>query len=146
MSRSSAPERVRVGPSSSADRGQVDPLPALAAVAVVGLALALYAGSLGTLPDTADEADTPDGDATVALGAVCERLCVGGRVDPADLDDALAAAPDGHRLRIVLRADGEEWTAGPAPPADAAGAARTVTVRVGPAETVPGRLRVVVWE
>jgi len=151
MSRSSAPERAPWGrPSAPADRGrsddrgQVEPLPALVAVAVVGLALALYAGSLGALPAPASEDDGLD--AEVALGAVCERVCVGGRVDPARLDEGLAAAPEGHRVRIVLRTDGEEWTAGPEPPADTPGAARTVTVRVGPAETRPGRLRVVVWE
>lgn len=144
MSRSSAPEwAAKRRPSAPDNRGQVDPLPALVAVAVVGLALTLYAGSLGTVPspDPDDDAAT----AAVALGAVCERVCVGGRVDPATLADGLAAAPDGHRLRIVLLAGDEEWTAGPTPPGDAASAARTVTVRVGPGETVPGRLRVVVW-
>jgi hypothetical protein len=134
MSRSSAPE--------PGDRGQVDPLPALVAVAVVGLALSLYAGALGVLPSA-----EPDDDAraAVTLGAVCERICVGGRVDPATLDEGLAAAPDGYHLRIVLRSDRTSWGAGPIPPDGAAGAARTVTVRVGPHRTVPGRLRVVVW-
>jgi len=136
MSRSSAPEQ---GPG---DRAQVDPLPALVAVAVVGLALSLYAGALGSLPS-----GEPDDDARaeVTLGAVCERICEGGRVDPATLGEGLAAAPDGHHLRIVLRADGTAWGAGPIPPDGAASAARTVTVRAGPRTTVPGRLRVVIW-
>lgn len=143
MSRSSAPERAAGRrPSASDDRGQVDPLPALVAVAVVGLALTLYTGALGTVPSPNSD---DDATAAVALGAVCERVCVGGRVDPDALADGLAAAPDGHRLRIVLLAGDEEWTAGPTPPGDATSAARTVTVRVGPGETVPGRLRVVVW-
>lgn len=144
MSRSSVPERDATPPADlggPADRGQVDPLPALLAVAVVGLALSLYAGVLprATTDDEADET------AAVTLGTVCERICDGGRVDPESLARGLAAAPDGYRLRVVLRADGREWTAGPAPPDAAATAERAVTVALAPGETVPGRLRVAVW-
>ncbi len=152
MSRSSAPE----GPSRSVaggasdpdtapgtDRGQVDPLPALVALAVVGLALSLYAGALSDLPDPGDDEDAT---AAVALGAVCERVCEGGAVDPSRLDEGLAAAPDGRQVRILLLAGDRRWTAGPEPPATAARATRTVAVRLGPTTTVPGRLAVVVWE
>lgn len=140
MSRSSVPDGDA---GARADRGQVDPLPAIVAVAVVGLAVSLYAVGLDGLPGGASEERST---ADVTLGAVCERVCDGGTVDPASLDEGLAAAPDGHRLGLVLRADGREWTAGPAPPADAGTATRTVTVRLGPNDVVPGRLRVVVWE
>lgn len=141
MSRSSVPDGA-----AGTDRGQVDPLPALVAVGVVGLAVSLYAVGLEGLPGTGgDERAT----AEVTLGAVCERVCDGGQVDPERLEEGLAAAPDGHRVRIVLRADGREWTAGPAPPetgATTTTAARTVTVQLGPTDVSAGRLRVVVWE
>jgi len=100
-------------------------------------------------PEAAGEADEERATAEVTLGAVCERVCDGGTVDPERLDEGLAAAPDGHQVRIVLRADGREWTAGPEPPetgATVTTAARTVTVRLGSADVSPGRLRVVVWE
>jgi hypothetical protein len=139
MSRWSVPEPTG---GSSDGRGQVDPLPALVAVAVIGVALSLYASVLAGRPGGGGERGAT---AEVTLGAVCERICDGGRVAPDRLRDGLAAAPEGYRLRITLRADGTEWTVGPTPPDDTAVAERTVSVRLGPGETVPGRLAVVVW-
>lgn len=124
-------------------RGQVEPLPALVAVGAVGLGLSLYAGVLGT-----QLAITPGPDAQGALDAVHDHAARDGVVDP----DALGSAPtpDGRRLNATLTAGERRWTVGPTPPPSEAPepGARTVrptSVRFGPGDVRPGRLRVVVW-
>jgi hypothetical protein len=129
------------GPSAAA-RGQVDPLPALLAVVVVGLSLSLYTGALDALPASDDGADDR---ADVALTAVCDAVCPGGVVDPQRLDAAGAASPDRHRLHVRVVTSDDTWTSGPTPPADAGRATRPVSVRLDSGRVVAGRLVVEVW-
>jgi hypothetical protein len=127
-------------------RGQVDPLPALLAVVVVGLSLSLYTGALDALPGPEDDADAvADDRAGVAVTAVCDVVCEGGVVVPARLDAGLTAAPDRHRVSLRLATAEETWTAGPAAPDDAGRAARPVSVRLDSGRVVAGRLVVEVW-
>ena len=132
---------------STADRAAVEPLAALVAVVVVGLALGLYAGAFADA--------TPDGDrrnAEAALDRVDQRVTVGGVVDPSRLREIEAP---GTETAVELEADGERWMAAsgpdaPGPPGvrapDAVAVAeRRVTVRMAPGRNVRGTLRAVVW-
>lgn len=132
---------------STADRAAVEPVAALVAVVVVGLALGLYAGAF------ADAA--PDDDRSTAMEAldrVEETVTVGGVVDPNRM--RRVEAP-GTATAVELEADGERWLAAsgadaPGPPGArspeaVAVAERRVTVRVAPGRNVRGTLRAVVW-
>jgi hypothetical protein len=133
MSRSSATER-------SADRAAVEPLVALSAVLVLGVTLSVYAvGVERALPGSDDRAL-----AGPTLEAATDQLTRNGLVRPTRLD-ASAVAPPGHELRVELRVDGQSWTDGPPAPRSARTATRQVSVRVGPGQVRPGRLRVEVW-
>ena len=125
---------------SSTRRGQTEPLAVLAALFAVGAGLTLYAGVVDT---SLGQREAPDADPT--LDRVHSAVTENGVVDPSALDAALAAAPDGHRVRATLTADGREWTAGPETPPDARSASRTVSVRVAAGKVRVGRLGVVVW-
>jgi len=122
-------------------RGQVEPLPALVAVAVVGAALSLYAGSLaGALPR-----DDSHSAADATLVRASDRLLADGVAAPDDLGRTRAAAPDGYAVNVTLDAGERRWRVGPTPPSDAASASRPVGVRRSPTAVDAGRLRVVVW-
>lgn len=124
--------------SRSSDRGQVEPLPALIAVAMVCGAVSLHAGVLdGRIAGLARE--QPPVDRT--LDRVHDRLWNGSAADPT----RLAIPPIAGRTNATLTTATRRWTVGPAPPPDAARAARPTTVRLGPGVTEPARLRVVVW-
>ena len=125
---------------SSTPRGQTEPLAVLAAVFAVGAGIALYAG---VVDNSLGQREVPDADPT--LERVHAHIAESGVVDPATIDAGIAAAPDGHRVRIVLTADGREWTTGSEAPPDARSASRTVSVRVAPGEVRVGRLRAEVW-
>lgn len=125
----------------------MEPLAALVAVVVVGLALGLYAGAF------ADAA--PDDDrstARAALDRAEETVTVGGVVDPSRM--RRVEAP-GAATAIELEAGGERWLAASGPdapgppevrsPDAVAVAERRVTVRVAPGRNVRGTLRAVVW-
>ncbi len=126
-------------------RGAVLPIPALIAAAVVCLALSLYAT---TLHDR-----TPGQERSVIRPATADALEAAGEsgsVEPARLDDALATIPGGYEANLTVRAEGERWSAGPAPPGDASNgdaqtAIRLVTVRVGQGQFRPGEFEVVLW-
>ncbi|MFB6217856.1 MAG: hypothetical protein ABEH77_01565 [Halobacteriaceae archaeon] len=122
------------------DRGQTEPLAALAAVAALGIALGLYAGALDTTwtttGRTVEEAALRRTVATLRTGAV---------VAPGRVGRATAAAADGYRMRVTIEVADRRWSAGPDPPDGAAAAARTLPVRVAPGTAVPGRVRVEVW-
>lgn len=132
---------------STADRAAVEPLAALVAVAVVGLALGLYAGAL---EDAAP--DESRANAEAALDRVERAMSVGGVVDPSRMGEVEAP---GTATAVELEADGERWLAAsgpkaPGPPSvrspDAVVVAeRRVTVRVAPGRNVRGTLRAVVW-
>jgi hypothetical protein len=126
---------------SSARRAQVEPLAALVAVAALGIALGLYAGAAETAtPPPRDRAT-----AEVALVAVVSELRAGSVVAPGRVEGAGTVAPDGHRIRVSVRAADRVWRDGPRPPTDAERASRTLPIRVGPDAVVPGRVRVEVW-
>lgn len=132
--------------SRSSARGQVEPLAALAAVAVVGLALAGYAGVLSTAIPPSGERSLADPALRRALDA--PELRAGAAVNPYRLAAVHPdVAPDGYRANLTVRTTNRTWTAGPAPPtvADRDAASRAVPVRTGPATIRSGRLRVVVW-
>lgn len=124
----------------SSGRAQVEPIPALVAVAVVAAALVTYAGIL-------DDVRPQSGEPSV-VGPTLDRcrnaLSSFGVLRPARLDDALASAPAGWRVNVTLASDGRRWSAGDAPPARAEAATEPASVAVdGRPRT--GRLRVVVW-
>ncbi|WP_256298776.1 DUF7285 family protein [Haloarchaeobius salinus] len=125
----------------STRRAQVEPTAALVAVFAVAVGLTLYAGALDSLPVAEDSRRV----AEPTLSRVHESLTETGVADPADLNEALAAGPDGYHVAVTLAADGERWRAGPAAPPTAATAARPVSVRVAPGVVVSGRLHVEVW-
>lgn len=123
------------------DRGQVEPLAALAAVLAVVAGLTIYAG---TLDDRVPE--SPDREtASTTLDTVRRALQTAGVVDPDRFDRALATVPDGWRANVSLDASGRQWSRGPVPPETADSATVRVSVRLEPAEIRPGRLRVAVW-
>jgi len=123
----------------SGERGAVEPLVALAGVLVLGVLLSTYAvGVDRALPD-----DRGRNLAEPTLRAVVDDATHDGVVEPARLN-ASGVAPDGHRVRVELRAAGRTWTDGPAAPRGAETTVRQVSVRVG-SDVEPGRLRVEVW-
>jgi hypothetical protein len=124
----------------SSDRAQVEPIPALVAVAVVSAALVTYAGVVGDVrPAT--------GDPSVAASTLerCRNaLSSFGVLRPERLDAATGRAPSGWRINVTLSADGRRWSDGDAPPARAETASELASVAVNGRPRV-GRLRVVVW-
>lgn len=125
----------------SARRAQVEPLPALAAVLVVGLALGTYADALAAVEPSPSERGT----AAATLQRVTDEVTVDGAAVPGRLDHATAASPAGHELNVTLAVDDRRWSAGPTPPPDAPDAERRTPVRTDRWSVDPGRLRVVVW-
>lgn len=120
---------------SSACRGQVEPLPALLALAVFAIGLSLYGGTLEdvTLPTGPEVSDAT---MTQAHGTVSE----GSVVVPDRMDDLDGALPED--LAVVLRADGRTWNWGTPPDDPDQTRMRRVLVRTERGE-VPGVLRVV---
>lgn len=125
---------------SSARRGQVEPLAALAAVLAVGVALAGYAGAL----DAALPAGSDRDRAEPMLDRAAATLRPDGVARPARLARA-ADPPRGYRANLTLTAAGHRWTVGPPVPGSANTVARRLPVRVAPGEVRRGRLRVGVW-
>ena len=119
---------------SSARRGQVEPLPALLALAIFAIGLSLYGG---TIADVVPGSGPTVSDAT--MRSVQSHLTVGPVVVPdrmADLDAALSA-----QYAVTLRADGRSWRWGERIE-DPDGSRRVhVLVRTDRGE-VPGVLRV----
>ncbi|WP_128477984.1 DUF7285 family protein [Halorussus pelagicus] len=126
--------------SDAANRAQVEPLAALVAVFVVGVALTAYTGVLdATIP-------TPDRNvADPTVERANRALTETGIADPEALAAGLRAGPDGYRLNLTLQAAGQSWHAGPTPPPSADDAALAVSVRIAPGSVRPGRLRAEVW-
>lgn len=122
--------------SSSAGRGQVEPLPALVAVSAVVAAIGLYAVAFHQVPTGPDRHVERR-----ALTRVVESGSAGGVFDPEAVD---APAPTGFQQAVLVRAGDERWRDGPTPPADAATATTTVVVAAPNADRV-GRVRVWVW-
>lgn len=136
----------RVGLVRSHCRGQTSPTAALVAVAAIGMGLSLHATVLAGVVPAADR-DV----AEPTLERVHDTVVTAGVADRDRLDAATAAGPDGYHLRVSLRVDGWDWTAGPTPPSgDGAGrtqtAERHVAVRTGAGRVEAGLLRVEVWQ
>jgi hypothetical protein len=142
MSRSSAECSGPYG-WAPVNRGQVEPLAALAAVFAVTAAFGLYTGTLQAALPEATGADL----APTALDAVAEAASDRtGVVDPTHLSTAPAVGPEGRRLNATLTAADRRWGAGPPIPAAASDrATRRVAVDTASNRTAVGRLRVVVW-
>ena len=138
MSRSSA---------SNANRGQLQPLPALVAVLVLTLALTAYADVTRSLPDRAEP--TP---AVPALKRIQANATTGAILEPDRLSPA-ASDLDGYRVNVTLRVGGHQQSVGPSPSTDATGTTATrdaieASTRVAVAwddRVRPGVLRVEVW-
>lgn len=126
---------------SSARRGQVEPLAALAAVLVLGIALAVYADALAAV----EPASSETGSADAALQSVHDAVSDDGAALPGQVPGATAAGPPGYDVNVTLTADGRRWAAGSTPPGNAADAGRRAAVRLDRWTVRPGRLRVVVW-
>jgi hypothetical protein len=125
----------------SSDRGQVEPLAALAAVLAVSAGLVVYAETLDdTVPGQPDD-ETP----TAILDSVHRSLQSTGVSTPGRLDAAMATVPEEWQANVTLTAGGERWQRGPSPPESADRVTRRVSVRLAPQRIEPGQLRVVVW-
>lgn len=131
----------RPHPERSSSRAQVEPLPALIAVAVVCAALSLYAGALADALPTGSDGSV----AEATLVRASDRVLADGVAAPDRLGRALDAGPAGHAVNATLATGDRRWTVGPTPPADAAVAGRAVSVARSPTTVTAGRLRVVVW-
>jgi hypothetical protein len=125
---------------SSARRGQVEPIPALVAVAILGSALSAYAVAFGAALPAADHGSDR---ARPALDRATATLRVDGVVRPRRISRAAATLP--ATANVTVRAGGRAWHAGPVPPANASVASRPVPVRVASGRILPGRVRVEVW-
>ena len=128
---------------SSARRAQVEPLPALVAVAVVCLAVGAYgAVRLDVLPASDDGAPAEQ----VLTDAVDAATADGELIVDLSRLNSQGVAPPGYEVAVTLTAEHREWTAGAsnAPP-DAATASKPVPVRTRSGRVVPGRFVVEVW-
>ncbi|SDQ18734.1 DUF7285 family protein [Natronobacterium texcoconense] len=149
---------------SSTRRAQTEPLAALVAVAVIGIALGLYSGYLtGVLSETTDR--SPE---DVTLERVWQDVSetgvfVGGEGEPIADRVRLASLPEGENVRIAVTTvqNGENRlvtearfdAAGDAldpdaledPPENAGVAERPVPVELEPGDVRGGTLRVEVW-
>jgi len=141
-------------------RAQTEPLAALVAVVAVCLAVTVYAGVLTDLrPALGSERSVEEATAERVWAALGENGVFDGR--SAGVSVPVSALPQGYYVSIdvtVVGEDGrldhvasEQFDPGgdPAdvdPPADSERIDRPVAVRTQPAEVLPGRLRVVVWE
>lgn len=126
--------------SRSQGRAQVDPLPALVAVAAVGLGLSAYAG---VLADAVQPTGGPDAER--ALDEVRDAVSTNGVVRPGRLDGSALPTPGGRQLNATVVVGDERWSAGPMPRTGAPRASARIPVAVAPGNVSAGRLRVVVW-
>lgn len=127
-------------------RGQVEPLAALVALAVVCAALSVYASVLDGALTGAPSVD--DGTAGQVTDRVRERVAPAGVAVPSRLSDVTGdagVAPDGHRLNATLACHDRTWAVGTSPPPGASHVREPVSVRVAPGAVRPCRLAVVVW-
>lgn len=122
------------------DRGQVEPVVALPALAVLCIGLSLYAVVLhgASVPTDRDVAGP-------TLERVEDRLTAAGVGEPSRLPRVTGSGPDGLDLNVTLDAAGQRWAVGPAPPPTAGTARRSLGVRIAPGEVRAGTLRVAVW-
>ncbi|SDF16725.1 DUF7285 family protein [Halorientalis regularis] len=126
---------------SSARRGQVEPVAAIAAVFALGVGLTIYAGAVDdALPGT-----EPRNVAQPTLSAVEDAVETSGVIRPDRLSRVQSAAPAGRRLNVTLTAGDRRWTRGASPPESAQRASARVSIALGSGRVQPGRLTVRVW-
>lgn len=125
--------------SSSACRGQVEPLPALLALAAFAVALSLYGTTLEGVP-VLDDPSVPDSE----IDSVVATLDEGTVVQPGRLDRLAGYSDQSNRQAVAITAGGSTWRRGPRPPADAQSASRRVLVDT-PDGIRPGTVRVSTW-
>ncbi len=126
---------------SSAREAQVEPLPALVAVAVVCLAVGAFATvRADVLPVATSDAPTDEvlSDAVDAASPTDAVVVAPDRLDA-------SVAPESYEVNVTVTIRDREWAAGEQPPPDAASASQRVPVRVGDGRVRPGQLTVVVW-
>jgi len=141
-------------------RGQTEPLAALVAVAVVCVAISIYAGFLsGLVPQLGEERSVAEGTSERVWHAISED---GLYNESAPLVDEIAVEtlPQGHSVAITVTYVGEDGRlesiaaetfdahADPVsldPPADAERHERAIPIKRRPGDIQPGRLQVVVW-
>lgn len=128
---------------SSARRAQVEPLPALIAVAVVCLAISAYAGvTSNVLPEQSRYVPSEQ----VLADAIDEATPAGQIVVEPSLLDSISVAPAGFEMSVTVLAGDNMWRAGATnPPPNAEIASELVPIRIHPGEVVPGRFIVKVW-
>lgn len=120
--------------SSSERRAQVEPLPALLAVAVFAIGLSLYGTTIAEVPLGSEPSIS---DAT--MQTVRAHLTTGPVVVPERMDRLDATLSEEYR--VVLRADGRTWRWGPRIEDPKASRRTHVLVRTDRGE-LPGVLRV----
>ncbi|WP_338727718.1 hypothetical protein [Haladaptatus sp. DJG-WS-42] len=125
---------------SSARRGQLDPVPALIAVVVVGLGMSLYAGVVTDFLPSQQVNPTP------TLHQMSAQLQTNGVVEPETLTDLDSVGPAGYETNVTLETAAERWTRGPTPPTNAVTARARVSIRVAPGCINPGWLTVRMWQ
>jgi len=125
----------------SSDRGQVEPLAALAAVLAVSAALVVYVGALDDAMPGESDSKTP----RTIHDRVQRHVTSAGVVDPDRLAGALETVPDGWTANVTVAGGGMQWHRGPDPPDEAERVRSRVSVAIGPGRVEPGQLRVVVW-
>lgn len=125
---------------TDASRGQVEPVVALPALAVLCIGLSLFAVVLQgvAVPAERDVAEP-------TLERVEDRLTSAGVAEPSRLSRAARSGSDDLDLNVTLEAAGKRWAAGPMPPPTAATARRSLGVRTAPGVVRRGVLRVAVW-
>ena len=143
MPRWSRRERPRATATAASQtrRAQTEPFAALVALFAVCAGVSLYATALGGAIPAADrDVSGP------SLERVRDAASDDGAVRPDALSAAVDAGPDRRCVNATLSARDRRWSVGPATPARADRASRTVSVRLAPGRITPGRLTVVVWE
>lgn len=139
--RGGATERDGGGIGDVDRRAQTEPFAALAAVAVVALALALWAGAFeASLPGPVDR-----NVAEPTADRVERTLTVAGVVKPGRMEGLNGTAPEGYRLNVTLTEGGDQWSFGPPAPKTADTATRRVGVYHGAGSVSAGRVEVRVW-
>ncbi|WP_332898328.1 DUF7285 family protein [Haladaptatus sp. CMSO5] len=125
---------------SSARRAQLDPVPALIAVVVVGLGMSLYAGVVTDFLPNHQVNPTP------TLHHLSAHMQTNGVVEPGRLHRLDSVGPAGYETNATLEAGGKRWSRGPTAPADAATARERVSIRVAPGRINLGWLTVRLWQ
>jgi hypothetical protein len=120
----------------------VYPTAALAATFAVVVGLGLYAGVLADATPGRDDRALADPALDRAHAALSPEGTV---VLPERVRSAVTTGPDGYRTNVTVRTAARRWSAGPPAPRSAETAARSVGVRLGPADVRAGTLRVEVW-